>query len=149
MKTTGLMQGNVICRMNRSGPVHMPITLFPYKILKVGLFEVEVCQLHENPAFIETHDTIRNQDISSIMLTRDMLIAMGFKTKAGEFVNYRIKADNNCYIGFELWDSKHYMATLRDVNGGGIGKTIITVHELQNRIYSLTEELIIPAPKAK
>ena len=78
MKNTLIAKGNYFELISRKGEIHLPIKDFFYKIVTIGLFDVEVIDYLKNPAQVEKFISVSIADLSPIVLNSDWFMYFDF-----------------------------------------------------------------------
>ena len=140
MKSTELRLGNYFNPIDRSNQVHLPLTGFIFKVLKIGIFDVEAIQFDKHPAQVEKYDFFPTNDTSPILLSEEWLLKLGFERKYNNdkpvwVINHYMFLDFSFHISAKESGFFSFNCFLKELK---------YVHELQNLYFALTgDELII------
>lgn len=135
MKAIELRIGNLFHPIDRSGEIHLPVTLAVRRVLSIGLFKVESCLINENPAQLEQWPVFDVNDVSPIKLNKGWLKRLGFKKQPS---GYWIAPPSNSYVEFylELFGDGSFDFKCR--SNQMIKEDVKYVHCLQNLFFALT-----------
>jgi hypothetical protein len=120
--------GNLIHTLNTSGKIHIPNTNQIWRLLQTGIFECQILQAQIKPAQSNDWFTIRNENISPIPLTEEILLKCGFKDNGQKIFDI----DRFTFRSYKgVWSVYYINVWIKDLQ---------FVHQFQNLYYVLTGE---------
>lgn len=140
MQSTELRIGNYFHPISRVGKVHLPLTGYIFKVIKIDLFQIEAVEYEKHPAQVETPLKFKIENLSPIPLSAEWLIKYGFEVFPWGWV--RLVGDGGRKVIINYYSEPHFRAWF--TVGGGLKVKIDYVHQLQNLYFALTGIELVP-----